>query len=219
MRFYKAEFRIRFHRERSASGLQSWSMNTEKPPKKIAERDEYLRSDALKTIWLPPPEPFRSYAVRLKDALSRDEKKEVQNLCTLLIDELSVAYGVAKPTVKILSVRPREEGKDWVYETFGDYDPETLRIRLWMRTAVQKKPTSYGVLLSTLCHEFCHHLDMVQLEFPNTFHTRGFYDRVGLLYHHIQNTPIRQIVWQEHRDGSHSIDWGRTMKGTPRVMA
>lgn len=202
-----------------ASRLQSWAMNTEKPPKKFDEKEEYARSDALKTIWLPPPEPFRTDAVRLKEALARDDKKEVQNLCKLLIDELSSAYGVARPTVKILSVRPREEGKDWVYETFGDYDPETLRIRLWMRTAVQKKPTSYGVLLSTLCHEFCHHLDMVQLDFPNTFHTRGFYDRVGLLYHHIQNTPIRRIVWQEHRDGSHSIDWGRTMKGAPSALA
>lgn len=195
------------------------SMNTEKPPRKPPEKEEYSRSDSLKTIQLPPAEPFRSLALRLKDALSRDDKKEVQNVCKLLIDELSVAYGVSKPTIKVLSVRPREEGDKWVFETFGDYDPETLKIRLWMRTAIQKKPTSYGVLLSTLCHEFCHHLDMVSLDFPNTFHTRGFYDRVGLLYHHIQNTPVRQIVWQQHSDGSHSIDWGRTMKGAPKALA
>ncbi len=194
-------------------------MNTEKPPRKPPEKEEYSRSDSLKTIQLPPAEPFRSLALVLKDALRRDDKKEVQNVCKLLIDELSVAYGVSKPTIKVLSVRPREEGDKWVFETFGDYEPETLKIRLWMRTAIQKKPTSYGVLLSTLCHEFCHHLDMVSLDFPNTFHTRGFYDRVGLLYHHIQNTPVRQIVWQQHADGSHSIDWGRTMKGAPKVLA
>ncbi len=128
------------------------TMNTEKPPRKSVEKDEYIRSDALKTIQLPPAEPFRSYALRLKESLKLDDKKEVQNVCKLLIDELSVAYSVAKPTVKVLSVRPREEGDKWVFETFGDYDPETLRIRLWMRTAIQKKPTSYGVLLSTLCH-------------------------------------------------------------------
>lgn len=193
-------------------------MNTEKPPRKPPEREEYVRSDALKTIQLPPAEPFRSYALRLKDALARDDKKEVQSVCKALIDDLSDAYGVTRPTVKVLNVRPREEGDKLVFETFGDYDPETLRIRLWMKTPLQKKPTSYGVLLSTLCHEFCHHLDMVQLEFPNTFHTRGFYDRVGLLYHHIQNTPVRRIIWQEHKDGSHSIDWGRTMKGTPKAL-
>lgn len=203
----------------AGSRLQSRVMNTEKPPRKSPDKEEYSRSDALKTMQLPPAEPFRTYALRLKEALAKGEKKEVQNVCKLLIDELSVAYGVQKPTVKVLSVRPREEGDKWVFETFGDYDPETLRIRLWMKTPIQKKPTSYGVLLSTLCHEFCHHLDMVSLDFPNTFHTRGFYDRVGRLYHHIQNTPVRQIVWQQHADGSHSIDWGRTMKGTPKVLA
>ncbi len=105
----------------------SITMNTEKPPRKPPEKEEYSRSDSLKTIQLPPPEPFRSLALRLKDALSRDDKKEVQNVCKLLIDELSIAYGVSKPTIKVLSVRPREEGDKWVFETFGDYDPETLK--------------------------------------------------------------------------------------------
>lgn len=194
-------------------------MNTEKPPRKPIEKEEYNRSDAMKTIQLPPEEPFRGLALRLKAALAEDNKKEVQSVCTQLINELSDAYSVERPTVKILSVRPREEGSKWVFETFGDYDPETQRIRLWMKTPLQKKPTSYGVLLSTLCHEFLHHLDMVSLNLPNTFHTRGFYDRVGLLYHHIQNTPIRPIVWTQHADGSHSIDWGRTMKGTPKPVS
>src|SRR3989441_2542183 len=32
-------------------------------------------------------------------------------------------------------------------------------IRVWMRTAVRKEITSFGTFLSTLCHEYCHHLD------------------------------------------------------------
>jgi hypothetical protein len=31
--------------------------------------------------------------------------------------------------------------------------PETMLIRLWMRTTVRKQVTSFGTFLSTLCHE------------------------------------------------------------------
>ena len=34
-----------------------------------------------------------------------------------------------------------------------------MLIRVWMRTAVRKGVTSRGTFLTTLCHEFCHHLD------------------------------------------------------------
>ncbi len=34
-----------------------------------------------------------------------------------------------------------------------------------MRTAVRKHITSPGTFLSTLCHEFCHHLDYEKFGF------------------------------------------------------
>ncbi|MGA8701047.1 MAG: hypothetical protein WB625_05320 [Candidatus Sulfotelmatobacter sp.] len=40
-------------------------------------------------------------------------------------------------------------------ELFGDYTPETMLIRVWMKTAVRKEVTSFGAFLSTLSHEFC----------------------------------------------------------------
>jgi hypothetical protein len=49
------------------------------------------------------------------------------------------------------------------------------------------------------------------MDFPESFHTRGFYDRVGLIYHHIQNTPVRKIVWRSQKDGTYLVDWARTM--------
>jgi hypothetical protein len=59
-----------------------------------------------------------------------------------------------------------------------------MLIRLWMRTAVRKEITFFGTFLSTLCHEFCHHLDFQRLRFPDSWHTRGFYERTATLYHH-----------------------------------
>ncbi len=166
------------------------------------------------TISLPPAEPIRSLALRLKEALATEDKKEVQAMCTALLRELSSFYSVESPTIKILSVRPLKVSEKWVDEVFGEYDPETAKIRLWMRTAVKKKATSYGVLLSTFCHEFFHHLDMVSLDLPNTYHTRGFYQRIGLLYHHIQNTPVRTIVWHQEANGTYRVDWAKTMSSS-----
>ncbi len=57
-----------------------------------------------------------------------------------------------------------EEG-GWSSEHFGDYDPETKRVRVWIRIAVRKHITSSGTFLSTLCHEFCHHLDYEKFSF------------------------------------------------------
>lgn len=187
-------------------------MKTDTIPKKLSEKDEYSQSDAIRTILLPPEEPVRSQAVMLKEALALDDRSKVLKACKGIVDSLSSAYSVKTPPLKVLSVRPKEVTDNWVFETFGDYDFETSLIRLWMRTAVQKKTTSYGTLLSTLCHEFCHHLDVVAFHLPNTFHTRGFYERAGLLYHHVQNSPVRRIFWVQQAGGTFAVDWARTMR-------
>jgi hypothetical protein len=51
--------------------------------------------------------------------------------------------------------------------------------------------TSFGTFLSTLCHEFCHHLDFQKFRFEESWHTRGFYERAGVLYHYARGTPSR----------------------------
>jgi hypothetical protein len=192
-------------------------VNTDYIPSSAEEKEEYWRSDAMRVIALPPTEPLRNLASQLKTALAADDKKAVQSVCLSMLKELSAFYDVSTPKISILSSRPLKVTEKWVNELFGDYTPETEKIRLWMRTAVQKKPTSYGVFLSTFCHEFFHHLDMVSLNLPETYHTRGFYERVGLLYHHIQDTPVRQIVWKENRNGTYQVDWAKTMANRPAI--
>jgi hypothetical protein len=184
-------------------------MHTDKIPRKNSDKEEYQRSDALRTVALPPEEPARTQALKIKAALADDDKKALQIACKELLETLATAYGVAAPKIKVLASRPQKVTDNWVWETFGDYDPETTQIRLWMRTAVQKKATSYGTFLATLCHEFCHHLDMVQLDLPETYHTRGFYERTALIYHHVQNTPVKKIVWQQQKDGTYRVDWSQ----------
>ncbi len=105
----------------------------------------------------------------------------------------------------------REGG--WATGFFGDYHPENRLIRVWMRSAVRKQVTSFGTFLSTLCHEFCHHLDLERLGFRDTPHTRGFYSRAAVLYHQARGTPPKPLFWAPVRDGRWRIDWPRTNRG------
>jgi len=83
-------------------------------------------------------------------------------------------------------------------------------VRLWMRTAVRKEITSFGTFLSTLCHEFCHHLDFQQFGFADSWHARGFYERAAALYHHARGTAPKRLFWAAVPGRSWRIDWPRT---------
>ncbi|MBX9689425.1 MAG: hypothetical protein K2X27_22135 [Candidatus Obscuribacterales bacterium] len=187
-------------------------MNTDKIPRKNSLKNEYDLSESIHSILLPPAEPSRSYAKKMELALAAEDKKGVQAAANAISKEFAAVYEIPTAPVRVLGVRPRLVTEKSVWETFGDYDTETMKIRLWMRTAILQKPSAFGTLLSTLCHELCHHLDVVQLELPNTYHTRAFYERAGLLYHHIRNTAIRPLVWTAHNDGTFSINWPATMR-------
>ncbi len=96
---------------------------------------------------------------------------------------------------------------------FGDYDPKTNLIRVWMRTAVRKQVTSFGTFLSSLCHEFCHHLDYQGFKHGDPRHTLGFYGRTAALYHHARGTPLKRLFWVKVPGGRWRIDWPRTNRG------
>jgi hypothetical protein len=85
-----------------------------------------------------------------------------------------------------------------------------MLIRVWMRTAVRKEVTSFGTFLSTLCHEFCHHLDFKKFGFVDSWDTLGFYERAGVLYHYARGTPLKRLFWVPLAGGRWRIDWQRT---------
>jgi hypothetical protein len=67
---------------------------------------------------------------------------------------------------------------------------------------------------STLCHEFCHHLDYRRFGFRDSWHTRGFYERTGSLYHHVRGTPPKRLFWAAVPGGRWRIDWPRTNRAS-----
>jgi hypothetical protein len=102
-------------------------------------------------------------AKRLDSAMKPDTIADVRSACAEFLATASGFYRVPTCAIRVLAVRPLRVRERGTFELFGDYDPETSVIRVWMRTAVRKEVTSFGTFVSTLCHEFCHHLGRLHL--------------------------------------------------------
>jgi hypothetical protein len=183
---------------------------TDAVPRTADERRDFKASDERWTLPLPPPQPFQSLCAALKEALSTEDRKRAKQAGLAVLGCLAEHHGVPCPKLSVLGARPKVVHNDHSsYELFGDYTFASQTIRLWMRTAVLGKVTSYRGFLNTLLHEYAHHLDVRALGFPNTPHTRGFYQRVDDLYHLALGTPAderRPLTWIK-TGTRYRIDW------------
>jgi hypothetical protein len=166
-------------------------MLTDSQPRK--NRSGFLESDRLKTLHLPQNGDLQTIAKRLESALKSDCLPDVRTACAKFLATVADFYEIPKCGIRVLAARPLRVRENHATELFGDYHPDTMLIRVWMRTAVRKEVTSFGTLLSTLCHEFCHHLDFKHFGFADSWHTRGFYERAAVLYHHARGTPQKRL--------------------------
>jgi hypothetical protein len=187
-------------------------MLTDAPPHS-ENRASFLESDRVKTLELPETGRLPTIAKSIESAMQTGKTADVRRACAEFLEQSSEFYKVPKCGVRVLAARPLRVRESWTTELFGDYDPATMAIRLWMRTAVRKEVTSYGTFLSTLCHEFCHHLDFQLFRFSDSWHTRGFYERTAALYHHARGTPRKPLFWAPVSGGRWRIDWQRTRRG------
>ena len=187
-------------------------MLTDAPPHK-ANRAQFLDSDRLKTLDLPKDARLSSITKHIEEAMKADKGADVRRRCTEFLATASCFYEVPRGGVRVLAARPPRTRERGTFELFGDYSPDSMLIRVSMRTAVRKEVTSFGTFLSTLCHEFCHHLDFQKFGFSDSWHTRGFYERAGVLYHYARGTPLKKLFWVPMSGGRWRIDWQRTNRG------
>jgi len=187
-------------------------MLTDSPPRK--QRAAFLESDRIVDLNLPQDRSLAAIAKSIESAMKLDMMAAVRNACADFLTMASSFYKVQNCGVKVLAARPLRVRENWSTELFGDYDPTTMVIRVWMRTAVKKEVTSFGTFLSTLCHEFCHHLDLQLFKYPDSWHTRGFYQRTALLYHDARGTAPKKLFWVPMPHGRWRIDWPRTNRGS-----
>jgi hypothetical protein len=186
-------------------------MVTDRPPATGKSLSQFRQSEELTSIVLPSGPTLADLAHVIESVMKEGSRAEVRAACAEFLNAAAVFYNVKAPEVRALAARPlrvREGG--WQIELFGDYSLRDAQIRIWTRTAVRKQVTSFGTFLSTLCHEFCHHLDCQKLGFVRSPHTRGFYERAALLYHHSRGTPVKKLFWRQLPGGRWQIDWART---------
>jgi hypothetical protein len=189
-------------------------MLTDRLPRDPARLAEFLASDRRGTLEVPPDDRLRMPAFSIEAVIRHGTSAAVRDACAEFLAVAAAFYGVPRPEVGIPAARPRRvrEGGGAI-ELFGDYTPAMRRIRVWMRTAVRQHITAFGTLFSTLCHEFCHHLDAQRFGWRHSPHTRGFYARTAVLYHHARGTPPKQLCWIRLPGGRWRIDWQRTNRG------
>jgi hypothetical protein len=193
---------------------------TDSVPRGAAERRSYEASDAMPHLDLPPAGPLRLLTAELGESLASAERPAVRKAGLSLLTFLAHAYEVPPPGLTVLGSRPKNIYEGSSYELWGDYTFATQVIRVWMRTAVLGKVTSFRGLLNTLLHEFCHHLDVKRFAWPSTPHTRGFYGRVDDLYHLALATPPdarKPLVWIKTRN-AWRIDWTK-LRAKPTTSA
>jgi hypothetical protein len=135
-------------------------MLTDAPPRD-QHRAGFDQSDRNKTLDLPGDPLLTIIAASIESAMETGKATDVRRSCAEFLVRAAEFYKVPPCGIRVLAARPLRVRENWTTELFGDYDPGTMNIRLWMRTAVRKEVTSYGTFLSTLCHEFCHHLDFL----------------------------------------------------------
>lgn len=148
------------------------AITTDTPPRD-RNRAGFLVSDRIKTINLPQDGRLLTIAKSIESAMQAGKTADVRRACADFLGEASEFNRTPTSGVRVLAARPLRVREHWTTELFGDYHPETMLIRLWMRTAIRKEITSFGTFLSTLCHEFCHHLDFQLFKFADSWHTRG----------------------------------------------
>ncbi len=187
-------------------------MLTDAPPRK-SNLAAFRESERIKTLDLPHDGHLQGIAKSIESAMTTGTGADVRRACKEFLEQTSEFYSVPACGIRVLAARPLRVRENWATELFGDYHPETMLIRLWMRTAVRKEVTSFGTFLSTLCHEFCHHLDFKQFGFTDSWHTRGFYERAAVLYHYARGTPPKKLFWVALPGGRWRIDWPTTNRG------
>jgi hypothetical protein len=193
-------------------------VTTDRPPRSRKARREFDESDALTSlVALPEARDLQARTRLFQAAIAIGDPRRVQAAGESILGLLARTYQIDQPGLRVLGARPRSVWEGGHSELFGDYDFEEKRIRIWMRTAVLGKVTSYRGLLHTLLHEFCHHLDREKFGFLDTPHTRGFHARVDDLYHLALATPPesrRPLVWIR-MGNAWRIDWSRLRSPPP----
>jgi len=159
------------------------------------QRQEYERSDAISQVRLAPDRRLAEAAVALDAALAADDLAGTDEAAQRLVNRICAGLEIPSARVQVQGVRPHDRRG----ELHGLYTPSSGpgrdRITVWMRTAKRNDVVRTRTFLRTLLHEVCHHLDFALFSLPNSFHSRGFYQRESSLMRVVvRGTPLARTA-------------------------
>lgn len=196
-------------------------MQTDKKPRKKDLVRQFEASDAHKDIRVPTSLELLPLARSLTTASEAESMPELKTACRDFLNFVADFYQVPTPALRLLGPRPHKTNEGRLSsELFGDYSLIDQSIRLWTRTPMMKKWASPRTILSTICHELMHHLDVTRLDFQDTFHTVGFYERSHRLYLAAIGHPYYPLKWHVGfgPNGSRLVNWPATNRSKAQAL-
>ncbi len=141
----------------------------------------YRQSDRVAEVRLRAPGELTGLVATLRAALDTDSRSHTERAAAALAHALLEQLRLAAIDVRVLAVRPRNSRMELhgLYTYDEGAPPE---IRVWMRTARQRRVVAFRSFLRTLLHELCHHLDFRYLKLADSYHTEGFFRRESSLF-------------------------------------
>lgn len=154
-----------------------------------AERD-YHRSNLILQIDYQPSRATRRLAQALLD-INPDRRED---LSVKLLNRLALELKVPRVNLNFLNKpqKHRRRNGKLMYKEYAHYHPDR-GITIYNKTAVRQQYLAPKSYLDTLVHEFMHHLDYELLKLHYTYHTKGFYSRLGDLMGKLQERAPAQL--------------------------
>ncbi len=148
----------------------------------------YRASDGVDRVDLPDAAPLAARVPALRTALAAGDRAQVRAAAQALTDGIARALGVSRPRIAVLAVRPAQAGSE-LHGLYERAPGAPAVIRVWMRTARERRVVAFRTFLRTLLHELCHHLDYEHLRLADSLHTPGFFRRESSLFRQLVPEP------------------------------
>ncbi len=145
---------------------------------------EKSKTAAMKPLARSSVKLLHKTTLMLGESLKLGNDEAIKEYSNLLLSELNSTYNLPQLAVHTGGKRrlTRSGGQYYgLYRTRGDTQKK-YSISVFSRTAKTQKYVAPKTFLRTLIHEWGHHYDRHVLSLDNTYHTKGFYNRINTLY-------------------------------------
>lgn len=172
-----------------------------------AEKSWYRKSDASVEVPIRDARGLRPLLPPVEQALAADDRAAVEKATRALVEALLVRLDAPPVVVKVMAVRPAD-GDGELHGLYVAEEGKKPVLRVWMRTAAQRRPVAFRTFVRTVLHEVVHHLDFQRERWPHSFHTEGFFKRESHLARQLLGvSPKRKAAGRTApRDGAGSDD-------------